>query len=338
MRMDGHPSNSGAMHAVEISRQAWEGFIENSPQKTVYDSSFFHEVHGLPVRYWAASKGSEIFAAVAAIETENGMRPINFQNYNGLLLGKIDTGNFASAAHLVYEATGAIAEVLFQKYDNVYLYNHWSIVDVRPFLWLNYHQPECGSYKVNVQYTAVVNINQPEDHSGWQTLRRRDLAKAEKAKLVTKICSDIETLNRLQQETYKRQNIKRSSRQVDVLPKLVETLLSHDAGVILVTYADSEPVAAALFSYDDYRAYFMLGGSSDEGRKLGAGTKLISDSFLYFRQKRGLAEMDLVGANSPSRSAFKLGFGARLQPLLSVTKSSSGRDEIPLSIDTSAGF
>lgn len=326
------------MHAVEISRQTWGGFIKNSPQKTVYDNSFFHEVHGLPVRYWAASKGSEIFAAAAAIETKNGMSPINFQNYSGLLLGKIDTGNSSSAAYLIYEATDAIAKVLFQKYDNVYLYNHWSIVDVRPFLWLNYHQPECGSYMVNIQYTAIVNINQPEDHSSWQTLRRRDLAKAEKAKLVTKTCSEIETLNRLQQETYDRQNIKRSSHQVDILPKLVETLLTHDAGVVLVTYADSEPMAAALFSYDDQRAYFMLGGSSDEGRKLGAGTKLISDSFLYFRQKKGLAEMDLVGANSPSRSAFKLGFGARLQPLLSVAKSRPGRDEMPLSIDMSAGF
>lgn len=336
--MDGRPSSSSAMHAVEISRRVWGDFVKNSPQKTVYDSSFFHEVHGLPVRYWAASKGSEIFAAVAAIETENGMRPINFQNYNGLLLGKIDTGNSSSAAHLIYEATEAIAEVLFQKYDSVYLYNHWSIIDIRPFLWLNYHQPECGRYTVNVQYTAIVNINQPEDRSSWQTLRRRDLVKAEKAKLVTKTCSEIEILNRLQQETYERQNIKRSFRQVDVLPRLVETLLAHNAGVVLVTYADSEPMAAALFSYDDKRAYFMLGGSSDEGRKLGAGTKLISDSFLYFRQKQGLGEVDLVGANSPSRSAFKLGFGARLQPLLSVTKSCPGRDAIPLSIDTSAGF
>jgi|GEM_PF-4191223 len=326
------------MRAVEISRSAWEGFIKNSPQKTVYDNSFFHEVHGLPVRYWAATKGSEIFAAVAAIETENGMGPINFQNYCGLLLGKIDTGNFSSAVHLVYEATEVIAEVLFQKYDNVYLYNHWSIVDIRPFLWLNYHQRDRGTYTANIQYTAIVNINQPEDRSGWQTLRRRDLAKAEKARLVTKTCTEIETLSRLQQETYERQNIKRSSRQVEVLPRLIETLFSHDSGVILVTYSDSEPMAAALFSYDDQRAYFMLGGSSDEGRKLGAGTKLISDSFLYFHQKQGLAEMDLVGANSPSRSSFKLGFGARLQPLLSVTKSRPEYDEIPRVIDTSAGF
>lgn len=307
------------MQIVELSSNTWDTFALSSPQGTIYDQSFFHKVHGLPIRYWSVAKGAETIAGFAAIEKDGILQPLNFQNYSGMLYRSFRDYKSATATNLIFESTNILADFLFKQYSAVYLYNHWGITDIRPFQWLNYNTPEQGGYSISVCYTVLMKLAQAKDKSSWQTLRRRDFSKANSAGLVTKITNDGSHLDRLQSMTYTRQGLTRTARQEEFLPKIIDALFSHNSGQIFVTYSGDEPVAAALFSYDKHRAYFMVGGLHSDASGLGAGTKLMADAFEYLHEKNSLEEIDLVGANSPSRSQFKLGFGGTLQPLYQIT-------------------
>ncbi len=319
MKMSGFLSHSNAMQIVELSSKIWDTFALSSPQGTIYDLSFFHQAHGLPIRYWCVVKGAEIVAGFAAIEKDGSLQPLNFQNYSGMLYRSFQDYKSVTATNLIFESTSILADFLFKQYRTVYLYNHWGITDIRPFQWLNYNTPEQGGYNISVCYTVLMGLAQAKDKSSWQTLRRRDLLKANSAGLITKITNDGSYLDRLQSMTYARQGLTRTPRQEEFLPKIIDALFSQNSGKIFVTYSGDEPVAAALFSYDKYRAYFMVGGLHSDAGGLGAGTKLMADAFEYLHEKLSLHEIDLVGANSPSRSQFKLGFGGALQPLYQIT-------------------
>lgn len=316
--MTGYLSSSSAMKIVELSPELWDQFALTSPQGTVYDRCFFHNVHGFPVRYWAVSKGSEIIAGVAAIEQNGGLHPLFFQDYAGILYRPFLGYKNSTRIHLIYEATCFIADFLFTHYESVFLYNHWGVGDIRPFQWVNYNMPEQGGYDISVRYTVLMNLSETKDPSLWRTLRRRDLMKASSSNIVIKPINDVASLDRLQAMTFDRQSRDRFSEQMKNLPKFVEALERHRVGQVFIAYSDGEAVAGALFSYDRNRAYFMAGGMHSEATKLGASTRLMADCFQYFHSA-GLREIDLVGANSPRRSHFKLGFGGVLQPLFQVT-------------------
>ena len=77
--------------------------------------------------------------------------------------------------------------------------------------------------------------------------------------------------------------------------------------------------AFVYFLHSNRSAYYLFGGSSDEGRKCGALTFLIY-SFLEECLYKNFEFFDFVGANSPNRGDFKLSFGSKLFPYYELTK------------------
>jgi len=321
------------MLVAEQTEAAWDAFVDASPQGMVYLKSFYLRCHDLPVRYWSIRKGEDAVGGFAAVESPRGIVPLAYQHYNGLIFRRFDDCKRVTETSLRYEAATCAAEFLFGRYGEVHLLNHWDVVDMRPFQWVNYHDRQAGYFEVQPRYTALLDITTPDDATEYQTLRRRSLKKAEDAKLETRASDDYALLDHLQARTYEHQDVKRPENQGAMTKRIAAALGERGAGVVYVTYQDNRPLAAALFAVDSHRAYFVAGGHEPDDRNLNAGTKLMVDAFRHLRQERGVTEVDFVGANSPNRGAFKLSFGARLVPFFAVGKMQAAAK--PMSGDSS---
>jgi len=94
---------------------------------------------------------------------------------------------------------------------------------------------------------------------------------------------------------------------------------------VALAYHDDEIVAASLFMWDRSTVFFLDNVSDRSKQKLRPNNAIIW-SLMRWAHAEGFVSLDLVGANIPGIAAFKVGFGAELRPLHSVTHiSSAGR-------------
>ena len=68
------------------------------------------------------------------------------------------------------------------------------------------------------------------------------------------------------------------------------------------------PVSASLFLLDKNQAYYLVGGSNEEGLNNGGASLNIYDQIKGFAND-GKSTIDFVGINSPNRGYFKSSFG-----------------------------
>ena len=136
----------------------------------------------------------------------------------------------------------------------------------------------------------------------------------------TRPMEDIDLLDRLHEMNFTRQQLTRSPQEAQALRSICANALAQKAGVMLATYVDGQPAVVSFFLYDKHRAYHLFVGSDLSLRDLGVGTKNFHDSCVYLNRELGLKELDLVGANSPLRSSYKLSYGGKLVPYFRVKK------------------
>lgn len=304
----------------ECDKYAWDAFVDNSPQGTVFCKSYYLESYGQKVKYLQCLDGNEIVGGVAFVETEKGIQSMPYHVYYGIIFKNFTACKNVVQNDIEFSAMECFAEYLFEHYQNVALINHWDIVDMRPFLWLNYHEREKGFYKVEVSYTSLLDISAPKDISGYRKGRKASLKKSEKVKFITEVSTEIETLDSLHNITFERQGIKRPEEEAKFLPIICKNLMDAKAGSLLITKYEGIAVSVSFFVYDHKRAYYLFGATDPKYRQLEPGTKNLFDSLSYLNEALNIKELDMVGVNSPQRGSFKLSFGGKIIPYYTVIK------------------
>ena len=69
---------------------------------------------------------------------------------------------------------------------------------------------------------------------------------------------------------------------------------------------------------DDGRTSFFLFGAAEPGERDQGGYTYLSVQAIKDAFENGCAEVDIVGANSPNRSDYKISFNAELKPYFEV--------------------
>ena len=215
-----------------------------------------------------------------------------------------------------------VAELLinevFSQYERFFNLNCWSFTDVRPFSWYNYHQPDQGMFNVNVRYTSVLDKTEIVDYlSKIRSSRRQELKKAHDINIQE--CSDVEVLDKLHDETFKRQGIQRSPEEQRVFRQIAENALNNKFGKLLTAQIDDEIVSAVLILFDGKTAYYQFGATTPEFRNSGASTKTLYEAILCSFNELGVEKFDFVGVNSPQRGDFKLSFNGALVPYFQLS-------------------
>ncbi|MFA5059071.1 MAG: GNAT family N-acetyltransferase [Candidatus Omnitrophota bacterium] len=310
------------MEIKKCTQEFWDAFVDASPQGTVFNKSFALSSDGLPTDYLICYKGEEAIAGFGFAYSHEGIKLAPFGVWSGIIFKDLREHTPYRLNETVFLALEAFANHLFEHYKEVNFPNHWDIVDMRPFDWVNYHTREKGYFQITTRYTSLLDISQPQNTDGYARLRIRELRKGtdEGYQFSTKETNDIPLLDHLHEMNFKRQGIERSPEEAKSLISTCENFLKVKAGKLLATYVNEEPAVISFFAYDRHRAYHLIMGTDLKFRELGVGTKNFHDSCVFLNQQLGCKELDLVGVNSPLRAAYKLSYGGRIVPYFQVKK------------------
>lgn len=300
----------------------WDAFVDASPQGTVFNKSFFLKSYGQPVKFLICWKGEEPVAGLGFVWHDEGIAAIPYGVYNGIIFKDFSGLSHYRTNETRFEALEALALYLFESCKQVDFTNHWDIIDMRPFDWLNYNDRAKGYYQIFPRYTSLLDIADPQNTQGYARKRIRELCKGvdEGHQFLTREVDDVSLLARLHDMNFIRQGLERSSQETQVLERLCENLIAAKAGKLLATFVDNKPAAVSFFIYDKYRAYHLFVGTDDEWRDWGVGTKNFHDSCIFLNSRLGHKELDLVGVNSPQRGSYKISYGGRLVPYFRIKK------------------
>lgn len=311
----------------------WDAFIRASHDGTLFITSNYLTHVGCRLGLYRCYNANELRAVVAVVENTDGTSAIldDLVIYSGICFGAPTHGqNRAQRNSERHELTTFIAAQLADRYRQVEFALAPSIIDVRPFLWHNYGQ-ETGRYSIDVRYTSYLDIGDFASASPMDDIeayreatgaRRQQIRYARRDGVVTDEFSDVGLFVDFYRRTLERQGEAVQAQTLERMATLVTALLGSGTARMFVSKT-REGVAgsAAVYAFDDRRAYYLFGASDPGLRDSPTGTAILWDAFGKLAA-RGISTIDLEGVNSPQRGWFKTSFGGELCPYYQIAKAS----------------
>jgi hypothetical protein len=309
-----------------VEPQAWDSFVECSPQGNVFcTGAFLAALEAQPRRFFVLEDGEPVIAALM-LENEGEIlrAPYSYSPYQGVLLGPKYSG---LPLHSRFSALLRALEFLFnefeQRYGRISFCLHPAFEDLRAFSWFHYHEPGRGLFRVDLRYTAWLDARALDDWDAYlgslRRLRQREYRKATAASLTIENSTDIATLELLHDLIFQRQEIELGGLDRRLVRSITKAALEAGFGELLACKRpDGKIVAMTLFVYDRRCGYSLFGATDPRERDSGAYTFLVLENLKRCRDRR-LERVDFVGVNSPQRGDYKLSFNFRPVPYFVAT-------------------
>ena len=314
--------------AIVHEKKQWNDFVSTSPQGNLFCHTKFLDAFQKDYELLNVVKGEEILLGAVIVKDEDGQPILQPFMYQGVLLGS-SIGTLAGHKRVkkALELVEFLLAEIEKRYQQICFSLHPSFKDLRSFQWHNYHSPEKGEFKIDLNYTGILSLQSVENIDqtlmGARTVRRQEYRKCLKEGFTIEESEDISILDQLHEKTFKRQGIKRSTVEKFMVTTLAKESLSKGFGRLLVCRDRSGATASAsLFLFDAKTAYYLIGANDPEFRKYGTGTYVMFEQIRKCLEQ-GLSQVDFVGINSPMRGDFKTSFGAVPVPYYTVMLESS---------------
>jgi hypothetical protein len=183
--------------------------------------------------------------------------------------------------------------------------------DVLPFVW--------AGYMTRPGYTYLLDLRAEPDawFARFSPKRRSELRKAEKDGLVSGETRDLETVLRLVDMTYARQD---KSYHRARLRALLEGLAPRPDWFATVTKDATGPLSAAFCLHSRDTAYYLFGGYDSSRRNAQAGPATLWQA-LRVARGRGLSWFDFEGSSLPAIERFYSDFGGELTGFFKLTRA-----------------
>lgn len=307
----------------------WDDFVRSSPNGTLFSYSKFLAGVRANIAVYYCFNNKELRAGIVLIEDEARTSAVlhDFVIHHGILFAKPQAmQNHSQILSEHFKIMTFIAGELPRRYKNIQMSLHPLVVDIRPFLWLNYRE-DAPRYTFKVFYTSHADI---EDFSRAKALedislynkasiaRRQEIRYGIRDGVTTREEFAPESFGDFYAMTMKRQNIEVHKTYVDDMNALIAALYEAKLGRMFVSYTrDGKLGSAAFMGMDHQRAYYLFGANNPGLRNSHTGTAVLWDSF-YFLSRSGVKEVDFEGINSPHRGWFKLSFGGNIIPYFHV--------------------
>jgi hypothetical protein len=303
-------------------------FVSTSPQGNLFCQTKFLDLFQKNYELLSVCKGDEILLGAVVVKGEGGQPTSTPFMYQGVLFAK---SVVTLAPHKRVKKSLELMDFLLSeieiRYQRICFSLYPSFIDLRSFQWHNYHEPEKGQFKIDLNYTGILSLQSVENIDqilmGARTVRRQEYRKCLKEGFTIEESDDIKVLDILHSQTFERQGIGRSSGEKFMATTLAKKAISLGFGRLIICRDSSgSPASASLFLFDDKTAYYLIGANDPKFHKYGTG------SYIMFEQIRrcleqGLSQVDFVGINSPMRGDFKTSFGAVPVPYYTVMLESS---------------
>ncbi|MBT8621883.1 GNAT family N-acetyltransferase [Polynucleobacter paneuropaeus] len=304
----------------------WDEFIRLSPQATIFAETQFLDSLQLKYDLVTCSRNGKIEIGALLIKGDDGLvrkTPYPFTQFQGVFLSAEPRKIGQARIGVQFKNLQFLLGVLESRYDEFLLVNSWKLEDMRPFLWHNYGELGKKKIDLDLRYTGIINLNPyscMDDYiASVRPCRRQEYKKLQK--LITIESSDeIDILEALHEKTFDRQGLKRNSKDVEIMHEICKNALQKGFGRLKVARLEGVPIAASFFVNDVSTAYYLIGASDPEYRKLSAGTGLIFSVIEEFFGEN-IKTIDMVGVNSPNRGDYKISFNAELRSYYIATYS-----------------
>lgn len=303
------------LQLVEVDDDtAWDAGVAASLQGTVFCRSAYLRSLAMPFKRLAVRSGAETLALLPVVEDDSGqcmVQPAYTPQLGPLFLH----GPQALARDRVldeHRVCEFLIGELVQRYREIALSLSWHSHDLRAYLWHNYHAPELPRFVVQPRYTALIDLTalDPEAFTAeLRRARRRELKQAQDYTISEE--PDIDRFMALYLETFARQGITLPSAESDLVRRITVAALDQGYGRLSSCVTPKGVGSMNVFLYDQRRAYSLFAGNAPDLRDSGAVTRLLCDN-IFEARRRGLAELDMVGVNSPARGDWKLSFNPAL--------------------------
>lgn len=306
---------------------AWDAWTEQSDQGTVFSKSAFLRSLNVGFRMFVVMETGSTHRPVALVPViedgaGNAVR-FPFTPYQGILFLTDPRAASRQKVFDEFRITEFAIGVLIERYREIGIALSWKFQDIRPFLWHNHGRAGAPRFVPQPRYTAVLDLESLDAQTypaQVRASRRQELKKSSSHPVQEEFAHD--DFLALYAKTFARQGIEVDSKRLALVRSVTAAAVAQGYGRLAACRTPDGLAAASLFLYDSKRAYYLFAANDPAQRDTGASTRLMFDNILEAK-RRGLAELDFVGVNSPARGDFKLSFNPELRLYFELDYSAS---------------
>ncbi len=300
----------------------WDVFVKASPNGTLFSYSAYLEAIGRDVGLWYCVQGEQVKAAFACVETAPGVSYLDdLVVYNGIMFQPPEPDqNVSQVRSEQFKVAEFTAKELLKHYSRLEVQFHPTVVDARPWLWVNYGKGWWHAhYNVGVRYTSHYHPglygNERDRGQAMSQSRRQQIRYAQRDGVRVVEAFEPQLFMAWYERTVETTAAFRA-RLKRLLHHLQHKGLTRWFGAY-TTLPEWELRSIAVFGVDNKRAYWLWGLSDPEKRDTPCGTEVVWEGMIRLAND-GVGMIDLEGVNSPKRGWFKLSFGGTLEPYWQV--------------------
>ena len=292
----------------------WDSSIEKSVNsslfsKTLFLDLWFKEYELYEIKYKKKSLAYLVYGI------KNFVNEINSFSYQNLIyteeFEKLDN-------HSKYKKNLDIVNFFLEKFlknREMHFSLHYLIEDIRPFLWHNHNQKDKKKFKLELKYTAILdlkNVNFDDILNSSRNVRKQEFNKFVKNDLKISYSKDIEILDYLHSKTFERQNKRRNLAEKLLINNIAKKLIHENKAEMIVCKKGEEYISSIVVAHDKLDSYYLISANHPKFRDLGGNTALL---FRHIENliKKNFISFDFLGVNSPDRGDFKLSFNPEIK-------------------------
>ena len=306
---------------MESEFSAWDRFVEESKQGTLFSTSLWMEVlNKYPdgkAKILGIFSPNDIISGILLYERRKAFIDVMayppLTPFTTILFKESDTSKFSKIESSQKKIIMLVDGYLNKKYNYFALQLEPSIKDTRPFLWLG--------LKSSVNYTYEIDLSNIKDI--WEKIdkdAKYEINKAKKSNVDVSQSTSIDKFLILYEKTFMKQNLKAPINK-DFIKKMFEILSKKNkCRLYLAKTSEDAIISGALVVWDHKQPYYLL-AASDPGINIGGNYLLLWHVIEDMSKK--FNKMDLVGANIPNIIKFKREFATNLVSYHTVEKYSS---------------
>ncbi len=305
----------------------WDAFVDQSPEGTIFQKSIwlkaFAQWQHLELRIAACYKGKELTGGMAfTCKKKFGLikvMQIPFKTpFFGPVLSDTETKYRSKIESKRHTTLNALTDFLMSDIGMFTAVFAPTVKDVRPFIW--------KGFETKVHYTYISKLDKETDLLlQYDPPVRRQIKKGEQHPHTfhkENAREDILGAQKLEQQSFERQNLDLKYALGDSFVEFIQTLLEESSAQVYTIKTDGKPAASQLVIMDQAKkiAYYWLAGADPKFLSTGLN-QLLLHMVLQDLQEQGFKGFDFVGAGTETIARYKSTFNFPLVPMYSVSKS-----------------
>lgn len=310
------------MELINLRIDQWQDLVAISPQGTIFHEPCYLESLELNCEFLGISRKGNLLGGIALPKGENySLMP--YQAYNGFIFHpELCSKKSVAKIEQKFQISEFLGLDLLNRYKNIKMscIDFDEDLDLRGFLWANYHDKALPSYVTQIAYTSILDTTYPIDQSEFRKGRNSSYNKSKKFQLETEISDNVEAMEAVYLETFDRQDIELPEATFNLAKIIFKRLLNEKKAFLVATSFEGEIASMSMFGFDNKRAYYLFGANKTEFRSKEAGTANMAWAVEYIKKEMNIDKLDMLGVNSPQRGSYKLSFGGSLKAYHQILK------------------